>query len=104
LISCTSELGMKRRSSASSAARVTAAAAGLLPVAFLQLLPDFVQVEARRLLPLRVVLERHQELAYESLGGHEYERMVHDPVVVGVRGDVRPLVRISPEVEELREA
>src|SRR5215475_866787 len=76
----------------------------LAPAALLQLLHDFIEIEAGRLLPLRVVLERRQELANEGLRGNEHERVVHDPVVVRVRGDVRALVRVSPEVEELREA
>src|SRR5215510_10961363 len=77
---------------------------GLLASGLLHLLHDLVQVEGGRLLPLRVLLERRQELGNEGLGGHEHERAVHDPVVVGVRGDVRPLVRVRPEVEELGEA
>src|SRR5437763_16876463 len=35
----------------------------LLRRCLLQFLHDFIQVEAGRLLPLRVILERHQELA-----------------------------------------
>jgi hypothetical protein len=34
---------------------------------FLQLREDFIQIEAGRLLPLRVILERHQELTDEIL-------------------------------------
>src|SRR5262245_64329622 len=69
----------------------------------LHLLQDFVQVEGGRLLPLRVLSERRQELADESLSWYEHERVIEDPIVVGVRGDVCPLVGIRPEVIELRE-
>ena len=42
-------------------------------------------VEARRLLPLRVVLEGHQELADEVLGRHQQEGVIEEPVAIGVR-------------------
>jgi hypothetical protein len=40
---------------------------------FLQLRKDLIHVEAGRLLPLRVVLKRHQELAHVSLCWHKLE-------------------------------
>ena len=73
------------------------------PLAFLQLLQDFIHVEGGRLLPLRVVLEGHQELAHVGLRGHQQEDVIDQPVVVGVRSDVRPLVRVRPEIEHLRD-
>src|SRR5262249_24160076 len=74
----------------------------LLAVVLLHRAQDLIQVEAGRLLPLRVLLERRQELAHVVLGRHEQEGVVHHPVVVRVRRDVRALVRIGPEIEELR--
>src|SRR5215472_6756885 len=46
----------------------------------LHLLQDFVQVEGGRLLPLRVLPERRQELADESLSRHEHERVIEDQI------------------------
>jgi hypothetical protein len=61
------------------------AASGLLrTAAFLQLLHYFIHVEAGCLLPLRIVLERHQELTYVGLGGNELECVIEQPIVVGV--------------------
>src|SRR6185436_5879230 len=56
----------------------------LRPWAFLHLLHYFVQVEARRLLPLRELLERIQELANVGLRGPHDVRALYEPVVVGV--------------------
>src|SRR5215467_4897568 len=74
----------------------------LLAGRLLHLLQDFVQVEGGRLLALRVLPERRQELADERLSRHEHECVIEDPIVVGIRGDVCPLVGIRPEVIELR--
>ena len=68
----------------------------------MQLLHHVVEIEAGGLLPLREFLERHQELAHVVLGGNHQEHVVEQPVVVGVRGDVRPLVGVRPQVEHLR--
>src|SRR5262245_66116452 len=76
---------------------------GLFAGRLLHFLQDFVQVERGRLLPLRVLPERRQELGDVGLSGHEHERVIEDPIVVRVRGDVGPLVRIRPEVVEFRE-
>ena len=51
---------------------------------FLQLRKHFIHVEAGRLLPLRVVLKRHQELAHVSLCGHKLEGVIKKPVIIGV--------------------
>ena len=51
---------------------------------------------------MRVILEGHQELADVILSGDEQEDVIHDPVVIGVRGDVRALVRVRPEIEQFR--
>src|SRR6516162_6415557 len=59
---------------------------------FLQLRKDFVHVEAGRLLALRIVPERHQELAIQK------------PIVVGIRRDIGALVRVGPQIEHLRKA
>ena len=72
--------------------------------AFPQLLHHFIEVEAGGLLPLRILLEGHQELAHVILRGHENEGVIEHPVVVGVRCDVRPLVGIEPQVEDLGNA
>ena len=53
---------------------------------FLQLLHHFIHVEARRLLTLRKVPERHQELADIVLRGNKQEGVIKKPVVIGVRG------------------
>ena len=51
---------------------------------FLKILQDFVEIEARRLLSLRIILERAQEISNIFLGGYEQEGMVDQPVVVCV--------------------
>ena len=68
----------------------------------LQFGEDFIHVEARRLLPLRIVLKRQQELAHVVLRGDHQEGVIKKPVVVGVRRDVRALIRVSAEVEDFR--
>ena len=76
----------------------------LAPATFLQLLHDLIQIETRRLLPLGVIPERHKETAHKVLRGHEQEGVIDQPVVVSVRRDVRPFVRIEAEVIDLRHA
>src|SRR5258706_1815865 len=66
-----------------------------------QFLHDFVQIEAGCLLPLRVVTERGQELAHVILCWHKQEHVIEQPVVVRVRGNVRPLIGIGTEIEDL---
>src|SRR5262245_19919130 len=61
-----------------------------------------VQAEAASPLARRELLERGEEVAYDVLRRHTDVGMVHPPVVVRVRRDVRPFVRIGPHVEELR--
>jgi len=51
-------------------------APGLLRRTFLQLLHHFIHVEAGRLLPLRIVPERHQELAHVVLRGDKKEGVI----------------------------
>src|SRR6516164_104891 len=70
----------------------------LASTTLLQLLHDLVQVEARSLLSLGVLLERHDELGNKVLRWHGQKRMIEQPVVVRVRCDVRPLVGIEAEV------
>ena len=70
----------------------------------LQFSEHLLEVEARRLLSLRILLERHEEITDVALGGHEQEDVIHQPVVVRVRGDVGAFVRVGPEIEDLRDA
>ncbi len=74
-----------------------------LLLGFSQLRHDLVQVEAGRFLPLRIVPESRQELADVILRRHEEEDVVEKPVVVGVRGDVGPLIGVGAEIEDLRD-
>ena len=46
--------------------------------------------------------ERLHHPRHVGLGRDDGPGMVEQPVVVGVRGDVRPLVRVGPQVEDLR--
>lgn len=56
----------------------------LIASRFLQFREDFVNVETRCLLSLRIVFERQQELADIVLCRDENEDVVHEPVVIGV--------------------
>src|SRR5215471_15510110 len=67
-----------------------------------QLFHHSVQAEAAGLLTWRELLERLEELADDVLGGNTDEGVVEPPVVVGVRRDVRPFVRVGAQIEELR--
>src|SRR5581483_5087867 len=58
--------------------------------------------EAAGLLARREFLECGEELSDNFLRRNEEVRMVEEPVVVGVRRDVRPLVWIGPQIVELR--
>ena len=68
---------------------------------FSQLRHDLIQIEAGCLLSLRVVPESRQELTHVVLRGHEQEDVVEEPVVVSVGRDVRPLIRVGAEIEDL---
>src|SRR5581483_5871319 len=76
----------------------------LLVGAFLQLLHHFVEVETRRLLALRIVSKRRQELADVVLRRDQKKDVIQQPIVARVRGNVCPFVGISAEVEDLRDA
>src|SRR6187549_3631249 len=41
---------------------------------------------------------------HDGLGRHTNKRMVEPPVVIGIRGDVRPFIRIGPQIEQLWKA
>src|SRR5215471_9897678 len=70
--------------------------------AFPQLVQDLVHAEAARFLAWREILEGGQELADDGLRRHTDKCMVEPPIVIRVRRDVRPFVRIGPQIEELR--
>ncbi len=76
----------------------------LASAALLQFLHDLVQVEAGRLLPWRKLLERSEKLRDVVLSRDQQEDVIQQPVVVRVRRDVRPFVRIGPQIEDLRHA
>ena len=63
-------------------------------MAFLQAAHHLVEVEARRLLPLRKIPEAHQEIADIVLGWHHQKSMIDQPVVVGVGRYVGTLIWI----------
>src|SRR5262245_23036072 len=67
-----------------------------------QLFQNLVHAEAARFLARREFLERGQELADDRLRGHTDKCMVEPPVVIRVRCDVRPFIRIGPQIEEFR--
>src|SRR5262245_61900456 len=61
----------------------------------LHLLDDLIDAEARGSLAWRVVLERRKELTNDGRSGDDDAGSVrHQPVIVGVGGDVGTLVRI----------
>src|SRR5262249_28756791 len=66
-----------------------------------QLLHHLINAEARRLLSRREVLERLDELLHERLCRNKQERPLQRPVVVGIRRDIRPLVRVRAQIEQL---
>src|SRR5882757_2027186 len=70
----------------------------------LHLFDDLVDAEARWPLTWRILLERCQEVANDRLGREDDERAVgHEPVPVGIRRDIRALVRIRPQVKKFRQ-
>lgn len=79
----------------------------LLHVGFeasLHLLDDLVDAEARRPLARRIVLECSEEFSRHGRCGEEDSSAVgHQPVVVGVRGNIGSLVGVRPKVEQLRD-
>src|SRR5262245_63880786 len=70
--------------------------------AFPQLCQNLVHAEAACFLARREFLKRFEELSDDGLRRHTNIGMVEPPVVIGVRRDVRLLIRIGPQVEELR--
>src|SRR6266436_383929 len=73
----------------------------LAPETCPELLQYLINGEARRLLPWWVVLERRQEPAHHLLCRHQQVGVIEDPVPVGVRGDIRKLERIRPQIVHL---
>src|ERR1700730_10391386 len=82
----------------------TGARRSLATAAYLQLLHDLIQVETCSLLPLGVIPEGHEETAHKILRGDEQKGVIDQPVVVGVRRDIRPFVGVKAEVIDLRHA
>src|SRR5215467_11382594 len=70
--------------------------------AFLQLCQNLVYAKAAGFLARREFLKRFEELSDDGLRRYTNIGMVEPPVVIGVRRDVRLLIRIGPQVEELR--
>src|SRR5262245_45632507 len=68
----------------------------------LHLLEHLVEAEARRLLSRRELLEALQELRDTGLRRHEQVDTPEHPVPVCVRGFYRALVRIHPQIEDIR--
>jgi hypothetical protein len=69
----------------------------------LHLLHELIDAEARRSLTRRIFLECRQKRAHDRLRRDEYARSVgHQPVVVGIRRDIRALIRVRPQIEEFR--
>src|SRR5262245_31079708 len=60
------------------------------------LVDHLVEAEARRLLSRREFLEGAEELADRSLRRHEQIDAAEHPVVVGIRRNLRVLVRVRP--------
>src|SRR5580692_9652292 len=82
--------------------RPRAEAAASTSPGVLQLRQHLIDGEARCLLSRRKLLERCQKLSDQGLRRDEQEDVVHNPIVIGVRRDVGVLVRIGPQIEELR--
>src|SRR5262245_45302032 len=74
------------------------AGSGALP----QLFQDLIHAEASGSLARREFFERGEELPDDALRRHTDIGMVHPPVVIRVRRDVCPFIRIRPQIEELR--
>src|SRR5262244_2218102 len=70
--------------------------------AFPQLCQNLVHAEAACFLARREFLKRFEEFSDDGLRRHTNIGMVEPPVIIGVRRDVRLLIRIGPQVEELR--
>ena len=85
---------------ASGAGRRALGAGGGDP--FLQPGHHLVEAEAGRLLSLREFDQRLQHLGDVGPRRDQQEGVVEKPVVVGVRRDVGPLMRVGPQVEDLR--
>ena len=67
-------------------------------------LQRIVDGEGVRLLDRREVLERLRPFRRDRLRGEDEVVVIEEPVVIRVRGDVRELVRVGPQVEELGQA
>jgi hypothetical protein len=72
--------------------------------ALLQLFHDLIDAEACWSLAWREIFEGCQELGNLGLCRNQQERVIHHPVVIGIRGDARAFVRIGAEVEYQRQA
>src|ERR1700733_1146395 len=71
----------------------------------LHLFNHLIDAEARRPLARRKLLEGGEEFTHKPWRRNEHTRSVrHEPVVVGVRGDIRALVGVRPQVEDFRDA
>src|SRR4029450_9467185 len=72
--------------------------------ALLHFLDELIDAEARRSLTRRKFLKRGQKRAHDRGSGDERSGTVrYEPVVVGVRRDIRPLVGVRPQIEEFRD-
>src|SRR5579871_5530153 len=68
----------------------------------LKLLQYLVDREAGCLLTRWVFGEGCQEIPHHRLRRHHQVNVIEYPIPVGVRGYIRPLIRIRSQVEELR--
>jgi hypothetical protein len=59
-----------------------------LLLAFFQLLEDFVHVETRGLLPLRIVFEGCEELSDVVLCRYQHEGVIKQPIIIRIRRHV----------------
>src|SRR4051794_13187995 len=67
-----------------------------------QFLHHLIDGKTRRLLSRWVILERRQKLANDRLCGDQEEYVIHQPVIIGIRGDIGTLVGVGPQIEDLR--
>ena len=64
----------------------------------------FGEAETRRFLARGKLLERLQEFPHIDLSGHQQERAVDQPVVIGIRRGIRALIGVAAKVEDQRHA
>src|ERR1700730_1436404 len=96
-VALATELGAGRRTRPTGT--LQSSSAGLRVGSLLHLPEHVVEIEAGRLLALRILPEGGEEFPDVSLRRHHQEDVIDKPVIVGHRRDVGALERISAEIK-----